>query len=190
MRQRCLVLNTAEVALVCLRPKDGMVEMELRACRAVSTCPACGTASRRVHSRYRRKFADLPWEGLPVVILLHARKFIYVEDRCRRKVFTERLPGTVGRYARRSCRSSDGSPSLWEGGLERGWHAGSGCWPADQRCSVSSIIEPLLLHLSQRHACLGSTTGHGRRATATARSSAIWGSARWSICCPIVRPRP
>ncbi len=84
-----------------------MVEMELRACRAVSTCPACGTASRRVHSRYRRKLADLPWEGLPVVILLHARKFFCVEDRCRRKVFTEQLPGTVARYARRSCRSGE-----------------------------------------------------------------------------------
>ena len=28
-------------------------------------------------------------------------------DRCRRKIFTERLPGTVTRYARRSCRSSE-----------------------------------------------------------------------------------
>ncbi len=63
--------------------------------------------SRRIHSRYQRKLADLPWEGLPVVILLQARKFFCVGDRCRRKIFTERLPGTVARYARRSCRSSE-----------------------------------------------------------------------------------
>jgi len=107
MRQVCLVPNTAEVALVCLRPKAGTVEMELRTCRAFSTCPACGTASRRVHSRYQRKLADLPWEGLPVVILLHARRFFCAEDRCGRKVFTEPLPGTVARYARRSYRSSE-----------------------------------------------------------------------------------
>jgi len=83
------------------------VEMELRSCRAFSSCPECGTVSHRVHSRYRRKLADLPWEGLPAVILLHARKFFCAEDRCRRNIFTERLPGTVARYARRSCRSSE-----------------------------------------------------------------------------------
>ena len=81
--------------------------MQLRARRSISTCPACGTASRRVHSHYQRKLADLPWEGLPVVILLQARKFFCVGDSCRRKIFTEPLPGTVARYARRSCRSSE-----------------------------------------------------------------------------------
>ena len=83
MRQGCLVPNIAEVALVCLRPKDGAIEMQLRARRSISTCPACGTASRRVHSHYQRKLADLPWEGLPVVILLQARKFFCVGDSCR-----------------------------------------------------------------------------------------------------------
>jgi transposase IS204/IS1001/IS1096/IS1165 family protein len=107
MRQGCLVPNIAEVTLVCLRPKDGAIEMQLRARRSISTCPACGTASRRVHSHYQRKLADLPWEGLPVVILLQARKFFCVGDSCRRKIFTEPLPGTVARYARRSCRSSE-----------------------------------------------------------------------------------
>src|ERR1700722_7142710 len=107
MRQGCLVPNMAEVTLVCLRPKDGVIEMQLRAHRSFSTCPACGTASRRVHSHYQRKLADLPWAGLPVVILLQARKFFCVGDSCRRKIFTEPLPGTVARYARRSCRSSE-----------------------------------------------------------------------------------
>jgi len=88
MRQGCLVPNIAEVTLVCLRPKDGAIEMQLRARRSISTCPACGTASRRVHSHYQRKLADLPWEGLPVVILLQARKFFCVGDSCRRKIFT------------------------------------------------------------------------------------------------------
>ena len=41
------------------------------------------------------------------MILLHARKFFCVEDRCPQKIFTEPLPGTVARYARRSCRSSE-----------------------------------------------------------------------------------
>ena len=41
------------------------------------------------------------------MILLQTRKFFCNDDRCRRKIFTERLPGTVARYARRSCRSSE-----------------------------------------------------------------------------------
>ena len=60
-----------------------------------------------MHSRYRRTIADLPWEGFPVRILLQARKFFCAEERCSRRIFTERLPTTVARYARRSCRSSD-----------------------------------------------------------------------------------
>lgn len=51
--------------------------------------------------------ADLPWEGVPIKILLQARKFFCSEERCSRRVFTEQLPGTVVRYARRSCRSSE-----------------------------------------------------------------------------------
>ena len=70
MRQGCLVPNTAEVALVCLRPKDGAIQMQLRTCRSFSTCPACGTTSGRGHSRYQRKLEDLPWEGQQVRELL------------------------------------------------------------------------------------------------------------------------
>ena len=60
-----------------------------------------------MHSRYWRKIADLPWQGIPVQILLRARKFFCVDERCARRIFTEQLPGTVGRYARRTCRSSE-----------------------------------------------------------------------------------
>ena len=107
MRQGTLIPDNAEVELICLRPKDGAIQMQLRACRGFSSCPACGTVSRRVHSRYLRKLDDLPWEGLPVAIMLEARKFFCVEEGCGRRIFTEQLPGTVARYARRSCRSSE-----------------------------------------------------------------------------------
>jgi transposase len=109
MRQGTLIPDNAEVELICLRPKDGAIQMQLRACRGFSSCPACGTVSRRVHSRYLRKLDDLPWEGLPVAIMLEARKFFCVEEGCGRRIFTEQLPGTVARYARRSCRSSESS---------------------------------------------------------------------------------
>ena len=43
-----------------------------------SLCPACGAASRSVHSRYRRCIADLPLSGKMVQLLIVARRF-----RCR-----------------------------------------------------------------------------------------------------------
>ncbi len=81
--------------------------MQLRTSRAVACCPVCGTASRRVHSRYLRRLGDLPWEGISVSILLQTRKFFCVGENCRRCIFTEPLAGTVLRYARRTVRSAE-----------------------------------------------------------------------------------
>lgn len=50
---------------------------------------------------------DLPWQGLPVSILLHTRKFFCSYEPCPRKIFTGQVPGTAARYARSSCRSSE-----------------------------------------------------------------------------------
>ena len=75
MAQGTLLPNLSEVKLICLSPKDGAIQMELQACRVSSSCPACGTLSDRVHSRYGRRLGDLPWEGLPVRILLSTRRF-------------------------------------------------------------------------------------------------------------------
>jgi transposase len=100
------------VELVCLRQQPGAIEVEIRAHRSSSFCPDCGRRSFRVHSRYRRTVADLPWEGIPVKILLRTRKFFCDEDRCPRRIFTERLPATVARYSRRSCRSREALSSI------------------------------------------------------------------------------
>ncbi|WP_419805935.1 transposase family protein [Terriglobus sp.] len=107
MRRGELLPSSTEVRLVCLRQVAGAVQVELRTCQPSSSCPSCGTASSRVHSRYSRKLMDLPWQGLPVSILLRARKFFCLHKQCTTRIFTEQLPGTVKRYARRSCRSSE-----------------------------------------------------------------------------------
>jgi transposase len=107
MNRGTLIPNSAEVELIRLRQKAGLIHVELRACQAVGICPSCGGRSSRVHSRYWRTIADLPWQGIPVQILLRARKFFCGEERCQRRIFTEPLPGTVSRYARRSDRASD-----------------------------------------------------------------------------------
>ena len=107
MRQGTLVPDIAEVELVSLGRVAGAIEMRLKTCRACVPCPACGTCARKVHSRYKRRLGDLPWDGVPVVIQLETRRFFCVEPGCRRRVFTEPVPGTVARYGRRSCRSSE-----------------------------------------------------------------------------------
>jgi len=51
-----------------------------------------------------RTLADLPWQGVPVTIHLHVRRFFCDEGACDRAIFAERLSGVVARYARRTER--------------------------------------------------------------------------------------
>jgi transposase len=70
----------------------------------VALCPACGKRSSRVHSRYTRTLADLPWQGIPVSLRLSARRFFCDEGPCERAIFAERLPGVAACYGRRTER--------------------------------------------------------------------------------------
>lgn len=74
---------------------------------ARAACPRCGTPSARVHSRYLRTLTDLPWQGVAVRLELHARRFRCDDGLCIQRVFCERLPSVVARYARRTNRLTD-----------------------------------------------------------------------------------
>lgn len=63
-------------------------------------CPACGQASARIHSRYQRRLAGLPWHGRPLRLQLDVRRFVCVSPDCPRQIFTERLPELAAPYAR------------------------------------------------------------------------------------------
>jgi transposase len=67
-------------------------------------CPLCAKPSERVHSRYVRTPTDLPWQGIPVRLRLHVRRFFCDDPSCERRIFTERLPGVVAHYGRRTER--------------------------------------------------------------------------------------
>ena len=69
-----------------------------------SRCPCCGHRSRQVHSYYQRHVTDLPCSGLRVEITLQVRRFFCRNNGCPQRIFTERLPGIVAPYARRSER--------------------------------------------------------------------------------------
>jgi transposase len=63
----------------------------VRASGSVGLCPSCGTVSRRVHSRYRRRVTDLPLSGRIVELLMIARRFRCDAVLCGRQIFTERF---------------------------------------------------------------------------------------------------
>lgn len=107
MEQPTLVPDQGEVTVECVKPlATGRFLLVLRATSEQSFCPRCHRLSFQVHSHYVRRLSDLPWQGLPVSIQLHVRRFFCCEKDCQQKVFTERLPHTVERYARRTCRLS------------------------------------------------------------------------------------
>ncbi|MEU5187687.1 ISL3 family transposase [Streptomyces klenkii] len=66
-------------------------------------CPDCGTVSRRVHDRYRRRLADVAAGGRPVTISLTVRRFRCESPDCGRRTFAEQVEGLTFRYGRRSC---------------------------------------------------------------------------------------
>ncbi|MBV9511508.1 MAG: ISL3 family transposase [Caulobacteraceae bacterium] len=75
-----------------------------RGTRPGGRCPDCGDASRTVHSRYRRRVADLPSLGRQVRVGLQVRRFYCRNPACARRTFAERLPELVAPRARRTLR--------------------------------------------------------------------------------------
>lgn len=76
--------------------------VELVSARLPAACPCCGTPTTRVHSRYTRTLADLPWAGLAVHLHLTVRKFRCPVGTCPQQIFSERLPTLAPYYARRT----------------------------------------------------------------------------------------
>ncbi len=72
--------------------------------RGSGRCPRCGTATRRIHSHYTRRLADLPWHGMAVRLIVTTRRFFCDHPGCPRRIFTERLPRTAAPSARRTAR--------------------------------------------------------------------------------------
>lgn len=73
-----------------------------------SACPGCGTRSGRIHSRYQRRFADLPFAGKPVRLVVLVRRFHCDAVLCGRRIFAERFDEHVlAPWARRTARLDD-----------------------------------------------------------------------------------
>jgi transposase len=78
------------------------VQIDLHRTAHTARCPGCHRRSRRVHSSYTRRIADLPIAGRPVLLHVQVRRFRCSASTCVRRIFAEQVPGLAGRRARRS----------------------------------------------------------------------------------------
>lgn len=106
MQASTLLPDVSEVALESIRSDRSTITLLVHVVRSEAICPRCCQRTSRVHSRYERKLADLPWNGIPVQVILRTRRFFCKTDGCGQSVFTERLPNTVAPYARTTKRLS------------------------------------------------------------------------------------
>src|SRR5262245_55430911 len=98
------------------------VRLVVRTTEPTAACPCCGRYSDRVHSRYQRRLADLPWQGRTVALRVKVRRFFCTWAVCDRKIFVERLPDLAAVYARTTQRLAKGHGEI---GLALGGEAGS-----------------------------------------------------------------
>src|ERR1700686_2716660 len=106
MGQRTLLPDAVELHLQLLKFDSEAVILIVCTSRREAVCPTCHQPSKRVHSHYQRKLADLPWNGVPVMVRLRTRRFFCETPGCGQRIFTERLPNTVAPHGRRTQRLS------------------------------------------------------------------------------------
>jgi transposase len=112
-----------------------MTVITVRATSDTSLCPGCGAGSKRVHSRYRRRLADLPLAGRMVQLVIAARRFRCDAVLCGRRVFTERfVEGILAPWARRTARLDYVVHQL---SLSRGAQS---CWPVSPLSTITTFI--------------------------------------------------
>src|SRR3954451_11897501 len=82
-----------------IEPARPAITLTLRPRSRTARCPLCGRRSGRVHSRYERTLADLPWGEHAVLIRLRARRLFCDNAGCERRIFAERLPAPAPLWA-------------------------------------------------------------------------------------------
>src|SRR6266581_4134558 len=104
------------------------ITLAVQSTQISAPCPLCATPARRIHSDYTRTLADLPWAQYRVRLQLCVRKWFCPNRRCRRRIFTERLPTVVAPWARRTLRLAQRLVALGVAlGGTAGVHLGPAC---------------------------------------------------------------
>ncbi len=97
------------------------INLTIVSTQTMADCPICHQAAHRIHSHYERTLADLPWSEYGVSWQLCVRKFFCTNPDCPRRIFTERLPGVVEPWARKTYRLKERLEAI---GLALGGAAG------------------------------------------------------------------
>src|SRR3954467_13100992 len=103
-------------------PASSAITITLHTRQTTARCPLCGRRSKRVHSRYERTLADLPWGEYAVTVRLKVRRLFGDAPCCERRLFAERLPGVAAPWARKTVRLADRLTAV---GLALGGAAGA-----------------------------------------------------------------
>ena len=119
-KRRRLAPEGLEAECLVASEEDGSISVRARTTAVRVGCPECGAPCSRVHSRYTRTIADLPWRGLVVTLKVRVRKFFCDARSCERAIFCERLL-EVPAYARKTGRLEEALLAIV---LELGGRAG------------------------------------------------------------------
>jgi transposase len=96
--------TTLRLAACYVDTTSAQITLLVHSTQASVPCPLCAIPARRIHSRYERTLADLPWAEYRVRLQLRVRKWFCRNRPCRRDIFTERLPTVTAPWARRTLR--------------------------------------------------------------------------------------
>jgi transposase len=122
LSKRLLPLIPAGLRVVQVLPTPDRITIIARPAARTAACPICAAPSARVHSRYSRTLADLPWQGRAVSLRVRARRFRCTERAGPRRIFAERLPEMAAGRARRTARLGEAQRHV---GLALGGRPGS-----------------------------------------------------------------
>ena len=139
-----IVPSETELVVEAITTSDVGLTIQVACHRERAPCPRCGRDAARVHSRYTRRLADLPWQGRAVCLVLTTRKFYCEWRTCRRRIFTERLPETAPPYGRRTLRAGDALTAI---GLRVGARPGA---RLAEELSVYASADVILRRLHRR----------------------------------------
>lgn len=91
------------IRVLCVRRWTEEIEIVAMTTALAARCPTCHALSRRIHSRYQRELGHLPIGNQRVSLVLHTRRFFCDVPGCACGVFTERVPGLMEPYGRRTA---------------------------------------------------------------------------------------
>jgi hypothetical protein len=160
------------------------VRLQLTATAPTAACPRGAGPSSSIHRRDQRHPTDLPWGASVVWIQLMVRTFVGRNTSSTRRIFTERRPDLLATYARKTHRLITALRAIGVavGTQARGRLATCLRLPARAATSLRLIRAAPISPAPALHA-VGSMSGPGGGAIATARSSSLSRiTASWTCC--------